>query len=572
MQTKEKRPAAGEQSRAAQQILFKQNTSNEHSSQGQEDDSKKIKSYLLKKPALPAFSALLGDCAYTGCTPTKHQLNLSPWKTVPKQSVVAKEISKILRGRIVRDGTTGKWWRNTGKHYEETTKDAVFSFFREFLDRKIQEGYSHSFLAGIYKFVRIDLVVKGWCSDTNLVPMTNGVLNIHERKIQPYSSKQRFNWHLPYNFEPKATAPIFMGYLKSTANGDKNFIDLMQAILAAIITGRTDLQKFFELLGPGGTGKSTFQETCTKLIGKGNYVSTDLKKLETNNFETAQLYGKKLILISDSSRYGKEVSVLKAITGGDYIRFEEKNRQQGEPFQVQGIVLIAANEPIQSSDYTSGLSRRRVTIPFIKNVTDAEKAKFPGGIEKAITAELPGILNWALRLSKEVVTKRIEQAGRRSKSSRTAVDTNPMLAWINDSLVPDVNSILYVGSQPSDTEESWDNKLYPSYWKHCRKAGRKPIALNRFSGNLEDQCQAYGIMLERLPRDKNGNRYQGLAHRNDSHISIPTPITKELLVQGAVDSMQAETSGSAENAGSVGISETSETSDFSGTTHEWEEI
>jgi phage/plasmid-associated DNA primase len=51
---------------------------------------------------------------------------------------------------------------------------------------------------------------------------------------------------------------------------------------------------------------------------------TTLEQLEKNRFETAAIYGKKLLLITDSDKYGGEVSTLKAITGGDPIRFEKK--------------------------------------------------------------------------------------------------------------------------------------------------------------------------------------------------------------------------------------------------------
>jgi len=125
-----------------------------------------------------------------------------------------------------------------------------------------------------------------------------------------------------------------------------------------------DVQKFLELIGPGGTGKSTLIRLLVAFIGEKNHTATDLKNLETNNFEAAALYGKRLVLISDSSRYGGEVSTLKALTGGDPVRLEKKNKQQTGSFVFDGVIVIASNEAIQTADYTSGLMRRRMPVNF----------------------------------------------------------------------------------------------------------------------------------------------------------------------------------------------------------------
>ena len=38
--------------------------------------------------------------------------------------------------------------------------------------------------------------------------------------------------------------------------GDRALVQLMRAYLLGIVTGRTDWQKYLELVGAGGTGKS----------------------------------------------------------------------------------------------------------------------------------------------------------------------------------------------------------------------------------------------------------------------------------------------------------------------------
>ena len=54
---------------------------------------------------------------------------------------------------------------------------------------------------------------------------------------------------------------------------------------------------------------------ATALVGRHNAVSTTLKEMENNRFETARYYGARLVQITDSDKYGGSLDTLKALTG-----------------------------------------------------------------------------------------------------------------------------------------------------------------------------------------------------------------------------------------------------------------
>jgi putative DNA primase/helicase len=68
------------------------------------------------------------------------------------------------------------------------------------------------------------------------------------------------------------------------------------------------------------------------------------------------------VLFPDSERWQGEVSVLKQLTGQDPIRYERKGIQQCKDYVYEGMVILSANEPPESSDRTSGQERRKLTI------------------------------------------------------------------------------------------------------------------------------------------------------------------------------------------------------------------
>jgi putative DNA primase/helicase len=356
-----------------------------------------------------------------------------------------------------------------------------------------------------------------------LLPLENGVLRLHTKELIPYSPEMWFNWRLPYRYESGADCPTIKWWLNYVTQGDQELAALLRAWMRAVLTGRHDLQKFLELIGPGGTGKSTFMLLCTLLVGETNQVSTNLQNLENNRFEGALLYGKRLVLITDSERYGGAISILKGITGGDPIRYERKNRQQQAPFIFTGLVMIAANEQVQNTDYTSGLVRRWISVNFSKHVTQEEREDWDkkGGLLNAMKKELPGLLNELLAMGDEEVTRIIGNPGAATWTAnrQAMIHQNPMAAWLEDQVVADPAATPYIGAKREikdpitglTTLKDVGTKLYPNYLRWVYENGQHhPIALRRFTVLLLDICCTLGIKVEKLGRNSAGTPIKGI--------------------------------------------------------------
>jgi phage/plasmid-associated DNA primase len=158
--------------------------------------------------------------------------------------------------------------------------------------------------------------------------------------------EHRFTWRLPFDYDPTATCPTIDAWLPEAQDGDPMRVKVLKAYLRAIVTGRVDLQRFLELIGLAGSGKGTLQKQAMGLVGLENVFVTELKQLETNRFETSNIVGKRLTLITDSERYTGSVATLKGLTGGDPLRAERKYDPDAHHFVPEAMVIIAANEPI----------------------------------------------------------------------------------------------------------------------------------------------------------------------------------------------------------------------------------
>ena len=366
-------------------------------------------------------------------------------------------------------------------------------------------GFSASYVSSVAKCLMFESVKE---SDTpnGKVCFINGVLELESRQLLEHSPSYFFTSQLPFEWQPKAPDPkLVIDWLKEATGGHDDQVQLLRAWFHAVIVGRPDLQRFLEVIGFGGSGKGTLIRLCMAIVGREATHSTMLKQLEENRFETAKIFGKKLVVITDAEKWHGDVSVLKSITGQDSIRFEEKNKQSGDSFTYGGMVLIAANQHTASTDYSSGIQRRRITILF-DHVVAADKRR---DLDSEFEPYLSGVVRWALDMSPSEVNSYLLNTSKRVVSLKgvrveSLTSTNPVVGWLLDSVRFDENEETQIGVKETLTKTSsggdcdkvthkeyayWKTRLYPNYVTWCDRSGKQPISLQVFGRTVEDACR-----------------------------------------------------------------------------------
>jgi putative DNA primase/helicase len=306
---------------------------------------------------------------------------------------------------------------------------------------------------------------------------------------------------------------------------DTGTIQLLRAFMAALLRGPAKYQRFLHLIGPGGTGKSTFIRLLQLLVGEQNTVATDLRQLEQNRFESAMLYQKRLAMITESDKYGGSVNNLKAATGQDPLRLERKHTQQAGSFIFDGLVLMASNEALTTTDHSSGIERRRVTVPFEKRITEEQKLCWNEcGGEEQLRAEIPGLVNWLLDMSIEEMERAISQPPARVVNANIEAmrSSNPVADWVMENCIPALGVWTQVGVK-NEVKDSGvvyyfgeKDQLYPNYLQWCRQNGREPLSVRRFRpkviGTLKN-CLMVDVMKTRRG---GGFGFQGIRLRGEN--------------------------------------------------------
>ena len=369
----------------------------------------------------------------------------------------------------------------------------------------IIEGFNTKLINDVNDQLQSALYFKEWYEGSRYLLFTNGVLDIETRELLPFNRELYLTQQQPYAYNAAATCEEIVKWLKHVQRDSWNRTQVLRAWLRATLLGRYEMQKFVEIVGPGKSGKSTYANLAVALVGRKNVYSTDFENLEKNRFEAAGYMGKKLLLFQDADRWGGSVSRLKAITGSDWIRSERKYQNENqEPFQFKGVVIITANEAIQSTDYTSGLARRRLTIPFDRPFTGGpneqrELIKFnqKGEPEGDFAPLLPGLVNWLLDMTEEEMrsylmetSKRVEFFKKYEKLQN--LRSNPLLDWLEHKVIYDpgvASAIGFTKNAPMGSSNIYDNQnkwLYASYAEFSRQCNTGVMSRSRFEVLLMD--------------------------------------------------------------------------------------
>lgn len=472
-------------------------------------------------PTLPTLSRVADGVI-------QHQSNINPTLTINSLVIEDEETGKdalIIESSaalLIADAFSGFWaWSNdartwhrfVGTHWQAQPADGID---RDLIDL-LYKGTGHLGFKPCYKNGIKALIAEGQFLPLNknrsdLLPFINGLLNLKNTTLIPTTKDNALTWCLPYRYKSDSDCPRIKKWLLNAVDGDKETVDLLRAWMAAVLHGRADLQKFLHLIGMAGTGKGVFMRMLTALVGEQNTATTDLKVMEQNQFEAAKFYNKRLITITDTDRYGGSLNKLKALTGQDYIPLERKHQQQEGGFIFGGIVVMASNEFLTSTDHTSGIDRRRSMVRFDRQATDTEKQEWArlGGEEAVIHSELPGLVNWLLELSQDDISRIIRNPPERSKLTNDEAKRaiNPIYAWVCDCCEGDVNTWTQVGVKKEIREigketvfENSDIWLYANYLTWCQRNGHKATSSRKFTEDLMQTLRSSGwkVSDRRIP-------------------------------------------------------------------------
>ena len=247
---------------------------------------------------------------------------------------------------------------------------------------------------------RPSVVVRAGVFDADpwLLNVDNGTLDLKTGQLREHNRADMITKLAPVAYDPTATDEMLTKYLSDTTGGDADFGAYLRKSCGYSLTGSTQEEIFFLMLGPAATGKSTLVEAMLTMLGDYGLKASFAAFLETRNAggatpEIARLRGARMVAAVETSKGGRlNEPAIKELTGGDTVT---ARNLYAAPFSFKPAckLWLAANDAPRMTDTDTGLWRRLRRLPFEHEleIRDPE-------VKARLCAEAgPALLAWAVR-------------------------------------------------------------------------------------------------------------------------------------------------------------------------------
>lgn len=270
-------------------------------------------------------------------------------------------------------------------------------------------------------------------------PLGNCSLNSNTGKLVEHSPDHLATLGSSINYIEGAGCPVFKRFLKELFE-DADTIDFIQEWFGYTLSNSNKANAFMIGVGSGANGKSTLFDVLAQLVGIQNVASAPLSNFNSE-FGLEPLIGRKLNLATESDVDAFKTGKLKALTAGEDISVNRKNKQEITITLPTKLVFLMNELPLLS-DGSFGYARRLFILPFEKTFLAHEQDK---DLPKKLNDELEGILLWSLeglnRLLKNNYNFTVSSAMKSEKDKYFGVG-NPVARFIEECVTAQPGNVL----------------------------------------------------------------------------------------------------------------------------------
>ena len=309
-----------------------------------------------------------------------------------------------------------------------------------------------------------------WDADTDIVACHSGVIDLFTGKLHQGRPDDLIAHYLPVYLDETATAPRWDRFLEEVFSSDSAVIKFVQRAVGYSLTGRTDEQVMFVLIGKGSNGKSTFLEVLHALFGNYSlaapFSTFDRNRNSSQTNDIAALAGKRFVSSTEPNQgVVFDESRIKSLTGGDTISARFLHREFFE-FQPVCKIWMGVNHLPRVRDDSDGFWRRIRRIDFPNRFWNPGE-DFPAGSKMqdpelipALKEELTGILNWALEGARLWYKDGLKVPSSVISATQTyRDDSDPLYTFFNTCCIV------------SDNAQAEIDRFYRAYLADCENRG-----------------------------------------------------------------------------------------------------
>ncbi len=394
-------------------------------------------------------------------------------RSIPLHEIQSPLLSFLNAGQRFATGPEGVvLYRYENGVYRPEAEEWVESQAFRWMEARGWRGYwSTHLIRNVLSAMRVNRLRIPRRPPSGRVNLLNGVLDLSTLELHAHSPDDIWTVQVPLHYDPDAPGREWDWYLNSIFPEDT--IPLAYEMFGACLTSDRITEEAIWLIADGGNGKSTFLENLTTFLGPENVSNLSVQDIHDGGFALSELEGK-LLNIDDDATYSvlKDPAILKKIIAGAPLWADIKYKQ-GHTMHPFCKILLAANNPPQSTDLSWGWERRNLYLKMSKFcATQANRiTKEEIASRICVPHELSGMLNKAI------------EGWRRFKSQREFTKPESLVEYTEeirdkDNLIPEFLD-RYIEFDPSNKEEFLPTEILAYQINHYLRVFEKPKVDNR---------------------------------------------------------------------------------------------
>lgn len=330
----------------------------------------------------------------------------------------AERLADAVKGKFVYCAALGGWLENDGQQYRPVDKAAIrgaaISVVNSMSDdpsksdgdyvalmrwqQRSKKNNAINSMITLAQAPPLACRAEMFDDDPDLLNVQNGVYDLHRDQFRERTATDFFMRCAAVDYVEGAECPKWVQFLETVFCGDKDVIRYVQKLSGYLLNGSTSDQKFYNLLGGGSNGKSTFLNVLKEMLGDyAMVVPADALLMNRNaggpTPYITDLKGKRLVYVSEFNEEARlDEAKIKSLTGSEPITGNAKYKDP-ITFIPEFKLFVATNHPLRIEGTDDGIWRRTCVIPFNHQFKGANRKD---DYDKTLLKERSGILNWML--------------------------------------------------------------------------------------------------------------------------------------------------------------------------------
>lgn len=340
----------------------------------------------------------------------------------------------------------------------------------------------------VLTFLQAYISVNTPVSPAQYIAFKNGVYNVVTGELEAFTADKILTNKINWNYNPDAYHELADKVLDRLACNDKKVRALLNEVIGYTFYRRNELRKAFLLKSrTPGSGKSTFIDMLTYLLGEDNTSALDLSDL-SHEYKAAGLFGKLANLGDDiEDEYIPSSGTFKKIVSGDRMNVNVKFSAPIEFNPYCKLIFSGNSIPrLGRGRDSEAIISRLIIVPF-----NAEFKNGGSNFDAFIKYKLrdPAAMEYLIKIGIAALKRVLE---RNAFTMCEQIETE--IAEYEETLNPILAFFSEIGDE---LENEPTKKAYRRYNEFCIENAMKPISHIEFSKRVREHYN-YEIKVMRV--------------------------------------------------------------------------